>query len=476
MQQNNLTQLAPRDAAFVYMERSTMPTNIVSIYAFDNGQGSGQPVRKDDVFSWMQARLHTSALFQRRLLRVPADIAPPYWVRDENVDLQAHIFVTESTITTWDEVRRRILDITEDRFDLTRPPWQLHVFTQVHQVDGLPPNATVVVLKFHHSACDGIASVEIARKLFTGQVDDTSDSHATSDAIPGSAALLKDALTGVPTQIRTMFSGAKDILAASRDVKQEVDAGTVVLPTRLRPRTRFDHKISGARTFGVVRLPLSDVRALASQAGDSTVNDLIMTVVSLGLSNYLTSLRELPAESLAALVPMSTRKYRPSESVNQFLPMFVDLHTKIEDPKLRLSAISKSSKLEKTRNSKDTVIRSNSGIKYVPGFAVRGISAISRLMPDGGPSTPYANTMITNVPRGRADLQFLGAKATSAFGVLALEDNDGLCHLIASLGDELTITFVSTPEAMPDVDHYGELLKDAYLELSDAIRTSGEST
>ncbi|WP_038171791.1 WS/DGAT domain-containing protein [Tomitella biformata] len=81
--------------------------------------------------------------------------------------------------------------------------------------------------------------------------------------------------------------------------------------------------------------------------------------------------------------------------------------------------------------------------------------------------------MITNVPRGPADLHFFGANSTSAFGVLAMENYEDLCHMIASLGDEVTITFVSTPERMPDPDHYSALLSTAFEELSASIRGAG---
>ncbi len=209
------------------------------------------------------------------------------------------------------------------RFDLTTPPWQLDVFTRVHQVDWLPADAIV----------------EIARKLFADDVSAPADSASDSGAqpIPGPAALLADAVAGLPAQFGKIVAGTRDVLAASREVKRAAGRGDLVPPTRLRPRTRFDHRISGSRTFGVAHFSLREVRAIKAQT-DATLNDLMMTVISRALSEYLSPLNELPDQSLAALVPMSMRKYRPGESVNQFLPMFVELHTQEPDPVQRLRA------------------------------------------------------------------------------------------------------------------------------------------
>lgn len=452
-------QLAPRDAAFVYMEQPNTPVFIASIYVFDTATDDHGPMGADDVLEWMGARLDTAPVFRRRLVRAPFDLDRPYWVTDPDLDLRRHVFTDTLAEPGWDALRRRILDITDGPIDLSRPPWELHVITGVRAVPDFPEDATVVVLKVHHAACDGMASTEIARALFTDTPAPVQS--VVAGRLPARSALFGKALVRLPGQVVDLARGIVRTISASRAVAKAAERGTLVLPKQLRPKTRFNTKISGPRVFDVVTLPLADIRAVKSRVPGATVNDVILTTVSIALSEYLNGRGEAPAESLAALVPMSARKFRDVDSANKFVPAFVDLHSD-EEPRDRLAAISRSARLERERNEHDAVARANSMVQVVPGPLVKLLSRVSAWMVGRGPSVAYVNTMVSNVPRGPADLVLRGARVVTSCEVLALEDDDGLCHYVTSVGDTLTVSFVSTLEMLPDPEYYGELLRKAF--------------
>ncbi|NEW30834.1 wax ester/triacylglycerol synthase family O-acyltransferase, partial [Nocardia cyriacigeorgica] len=97
--------------------------------------------------------------------------------------------------------------------------------------------------------------------------------------------------------------------------------------------TRFNRSIHHPLVFDLVTIPLAEVQAAkAASPTRITVNDLMLTTVSLALSTYLAEKGEPPTDSLAAMVPMSMRNTTTWTSANKLCQMYVDLHTDIPDP------------------------------------------------------------------------------------------------------------------------------------------------
>ncbi len=112
-------------------------------------------------------------------------------------------------------------------------------------------------------------------------------------------------------------------------------------PPALRvPVTRFNARVSPHRSLECRAMPFSEVRRLRSLVAGATVNDVALAIVAGALRSYLESKGELPAESLVALVPISTRL--PDEAGrggNLFTMLPTSLHTDVADPVERLGAI-----------------------------------------------------------------------------------------------------------------------------------------
>lgn len=463
-------QLTARDAVFVYDEFERHPSNIVAAYVFDGAAAAAGPVDPADVRAWMQARLGHSALFQRRLARVPGDADLPYWVPDTGFDIDEH--VTTEGARSWPQVRGRISEIASVQLDLTRPPWELHVFTEVAGFPGAAAPVTIALLKFHHSVGDGMATRELELKLFAPDAAPAPIPVATG-SWSAPIALLRAAAVA-PYRLARFLSGLARTRAAAATVADRVAEGGLCEPIPLRPATRFNRRITPDLTFDLVTIPMAEVRAAKHACPDrTTLNDLMLAVVSGALADYLAECGETAPGALAAMVPISMRGIARWDSANQLCQMSVDLHTDQTDPLERLRAISRSARLEKQRWSDPAVIAREARVQTSPAWLLRlaGWARAQRVFDDVD-TVPLMNTTISNVPPVAEHLEFLGAPMIAAFGVLPIMDGDGLRHLVVSQADRLLIAFSSDTAMLPDPAHYGELLIRSFRRLVAAVEAA----
>ncbi|MFI1915710.1 wax ester/triacylglycerol synthase domain-containing protein [Nocardia sp. NPDC020380] len=465
--------MTPRDAVFVYDEFARHPSNIVAVYAFDATAPQATPPELDAVHAWVRARIGHFPRHRQRLARVPWDLDLPYWVPDRDFDLDRHVASAESGLA-WDAARERIAEIAADRMDLDRPPWRVDVFAGVRGVPGAPGDTvTLVVVRFHHSAGDGVATRALESKLFDAGAElpvGTPDEGRTWSA-PFAAAR---AVAVLPYRLTRFAIGLRRTGVAAAEVRERTAAGLIHEPPAFRPATRFNRRVDPVFGFDLVRIPLSAVlRAKAAAPERVTVNDLVLTVVSGALGTLLAELGETPSAALAAMVPRSMRGVAHWDSANQLVQLSVDLHTDLADPVARLLAIRESARREKERSADPAVLRRESRVQTSPAWLLRLAGwARARRVFDELSTVPLSNTTVSNVPPVAARLEFLGAPMICAFGALPIMDGDGLRHVTTSQGDELIIAFSADRTMLPSTAHYGELLLCSFDRLSAALESA----
>ncbi|MFD3594222.1 wax ester/triacylglycerol synthase family O-acyltransferase [Nocardia sp. NPDC058640] len=456
-------RLSPRDAVFVYDETDRHVSNVVAVYFADASGRSA--LTTDQVLAWARTSIGHAPLFSRRLRRVPMDLDLPYWVPDPTLSVREHITLTRPA--TWDDARARIAEITSARMDLTRPPWEIHVMDGVEGVPAMPGATTIVVLKFHHSVGDGVATRELEQRLFGTK---SAPSVQLDRARPISAAVRTvGALTSAPVRF---IAG----LRRSRAAKDELQAlGTMKEPVPLRPATRFNRDIHSELTFHLLPIPMKEVLAAKAAAPQRvTVNDLMLTTIAGALATYLAERDETPDGSLAAMVPMSMRGVAEWDSANQLTQMIVDLHTDITDPIARLRAIKDSAGAAKKRTRDPVVQRTDRLVETAPALLLRAAGwARAQRRFDDSPTVPLCNTTISNIPPVTDTLTFRDRPITRVVGSLPILDGDGLRHLITSQGDEIVIAVTTNAAMMPDPQHYGDLLLASFRELAAALLAFG---
>ena len=103
------------------------------------------------------------------------------------------------------------------------------------------------------------------------------------------------------------------------------------------PRTRFNAKLSAARSvaFGIVSL--TDVKAVKNALG-ITVNDVVIALCAGALRRRMTTTGDLPAEPLVAYLPVSTRLPDAKDRFgNAISSIIAPIPTHLEDPRDRLA-------------------------------------------------------------------------------------------------------------------------------------------
>ncbi len=342
-----VSQMGPRDAEFVYNESGGHLSHMVCAYFFDT---TGHPLAEmthDDAVRWITERFGYWPLFTSRLQRVPLDLDYPYWV-PADFDVDDHVHVHRAPVAGWAPVRELLGRSLGEPMDLSRPPWELHVMTGVRGIDELPGNLTLIMLKTHHGAGDGLAIRDLTNLLFSGP-----PKPQTKRAGSGlsSLDLIGRTVVGLPGQAIRFGRGLSVTKVAAETVREAEEAGELPTYSADRLPTRFNGVLGGDITIDFLTLDGADIKAIRAAVPDVTVNDIFLTVVAGALDAYLSEKGEKSASGLAAMVPRSMRQIAEWESANQLALLTVDLHTDVEDPVERLTLIRDSALMAKGRSS-----------------------------------------------------------------------------------------------------------------------------
>ncbi len=81
---------------------------------------------------------------------------------------------------------------------------------------------------------------------------------------------------------------------------------------------------------------------------------------------------------------------------------------------------------------------------------------------DTRPETVTGVTVVSSVDRGAADVDLDGGEILFTTGFPALSPVQGLTHGVHGIGDRVAVSVTTSPEIMPDVDRYMDLLRAGF--------------
>jgi diacylglycerol O-acyltransferase / wax synthase len=339
-------------------------------------------------------------------------------------------------------------------------------------IPGVSPGAFALYMKIHHTAIDGQEGVQLVNVLTTvdpeASVQAPMHSNWSPHPLPSSLNLLLRSLSGLPSRpiaAVKMVRRAVPALARMGIGLVAPDAEKISVPV---PYTRFSGRIGPHRVSAAVTFDFADVKRIRQRAPGATVNDVALAIVGGALRRYLLKHDELPEQSLAAAVPISTRA---SDDVgsggNQIDGTKVGIRTDIEDDVERLQAISSATKNIRTVRSGVSAGQLAALAEVVPGQLLgTGLRTASELAARAKVTTA-ANVTVTNVPGPRVPLYFLGCKILSMHGLGPIQDGIGLIHLVTTYCEHFTISIVSDRDMLPDMAFYVSCLRDAFHALKD---------
>ena len=301
-------RLSALDAQFLAAESGNSGSQYCGVAIYQTGKK--RPITAATMRLRLAGRIRQCPPLRWKLVEVPLRLDRPVFVESE-VDLSDH--VCETTLTAPADERTlaaEVANILAARLDRDKPLWKLQV------IHGLP-GRTAVVMTLHHAAVDGIAASEIFAAILDGPADTSPASGDDVDAVPGKTALAARGIASIPARPLRALRSAPGALAHLDQVPvlrslpgvhtlSQLVRGDLSAERLDAPRTRFNAKLSPARSVAFGTVPLSDVKAIKNALG-ITVNDVVIALCAGALRRRLTSTDELPATPLVAYIPVSTR-------------------------------------------------------------------------------------------------------------------------------------------------------------------------
>ncbi len=466
-----MQQLSGQDAMFVHAELEGMPQHIGGISIYDQGTARGGKVRFKQILALMKSRLHLSPIFRRKLVGVPFGLGQPYWADDPDFDLEYHVrHIALPKPGDWRQLCILAARIHSRPLARDKPLWEMYIIEGLDNVHGLPKCCFGMLLKVHHAAMDGAAGSRFMSLMLDTSplVAEVPEAPPWEPDVPSRASMLAKAYGDVwraPGKILGLARQAIPIALRLRKGYAEHDFE----PRPPAPRTRFQGRISPHRAVDAARFDFESVRRIRQLCPGSTINDVMLAVVSGGLRRYLEGRDELPSNGMVAGCPIDVRT--PQEQMaggNMVGFMGVGLCSDVSDPVQRLRAIHQESRQAKAYAAAVGPKLALELTDVLPGnllaLGLRLASATGLTE-----SSVMFNTVVTNVPGPSFQQYFCGARLVDALSLGPLLPNIGLFHVVYSAVQNkqgtITLSFTACREMLPDPAHYVACLEAAFAEL-----------
>jgi WS/DGAT/MGAT family acyltransferase len=501
-----MKHLSGLDNLFLALEHGNQLMQVAALGIYDPSTAPGGELRFKSVLDFFESRMKQTRVFRRRLIAVPWGIDRPYWIDDTDVDVEYHVrHIALPQPGDWRQLMIQVARLHSRSLDKSKPLWEAYIIEGLDHVPGIVPGSFALYIKFHHAAVDGEGGVEIIRAIHSLSRTPDPEAHEVGSPIAiiadrdptiaelcaravghracqvlDGARLIADlgkravgAGVDLVTSGKVLAAGRK--LVASRPGLAEMAAemtGGHGETLHLRPHTRFDGKISAHRVVDVAGLSLADCNSIRQHVDEVTINDIFMATASGALRKYLELKGELPAASLNAMMPISTRgAYKGGDESNRVAMTALPLRTDIADPLERLLAVRRATRLGKSVSAalgKELPARL---VEVLPAYLVEQVMRSALV--------PLVNVTVSNVHGPDEALYMAGAKLQMFTPVSIVIDGVGLNLTGLSYNGMLWVCFVSCRKMLPDPSVFVQCLNQSFEELVAAAvgtRQPGEGT
>jgi WS/DGAT/MGAT family acyltransferase len=471
-----MRQLRGPEARFLDADSDHASANLTLVHVHDPSTAPGGRVRFKQILAHIEARLHRSPVFRRRLLRVPLELDDPYWVEDERFDLESHVrHLALPAPGDWRQFCIQASRIHARALDLSRPLWEIHVIEGLHGLHGLPPESFALLTKVHHAAIDLEDGIELTMLLHDTVADPPPPEPPEPwfpETPPGTLGLL------ARTAVRNAASPRRLARPLSRIANRLVPAAAALVdaargrPASL-PVTRFNAVVSPHRVFETQRFPLDDLRRIRALVPGATVNEAVLAVCAGGLRRYLALENELPATGLVAIAPTTLRGPAGEGAGTELALLRAELGTHLVDPVERLAHLhaqaAGSEAYRRAVPARELTDLERHAPALTLAFAAKRLGAAAA---GAGRRAALAHCSVVNVPGPSVPLYLGGARMRFFSAILPVADGMGLAFAVTSYDGMLVVSPTACREQLPDPACFAQCLRDSfqeYLALADAL-------
>ena len=485
-----MRQLTSLDMQFLALESATQVGHVGGLAILETSTAPGGEVGCDEIRNLLRDRLPLLPPFRWRLVEVPLSLDYPYWVDDEDFDLDYHVRELALPKPGSDaQLAAQVARIMSRPLDRKRPLWELYV------IDGLKAGHTAVLTKIHHAVIDGMSGAEIMGLLLdlspegrdASELPAPPEDGAQGDGTPGTAGMLARGLMGVPRYpLRMLKSLPKAVphiedtpfgtLPGAGTVGRATDRAASVIRRRPRmprsnltaPRISFNGRITPHRRFSFGQMSLDEVKETKNAFG-STVNDVIVSMCAGAVRRWLIAHDELPDDPLVAQVPVSVRTEDQAGTYgNRILLMSAPLFTNIADPVERLAAHHEALSDMKERHKALPAELLQDANHFIPPAVFSRAAQLTFRLASARPGRPTWNLVISNVPGPQLPLYMAGARLEANYPVSVITDGMGLNITVMSYIGHLDFGLVADRDQMPDLPKLLDWLRDELKALREA--------
>ena len=468
-----MKQLTGLDAGFLYMETPTTFGHVNGLGIYRRPAPDWDPF--EHVYAKFASMVGDVEPLRRRLAEVPFNLDHPYWVDDEDFDLDFHVrHIGIPPPGNDQQLAEQVARIIGRPMDRSRPLWEVYV------VEGLPDNRWGLLAKYHHATIDGAAGVILLNMLTDLTPDAPPPGECTpwqGEPIPSDLDLLRRTVANLtlnPVKNARLQLRMVQTLAAAVGVTSVSSAATqaraliktlvnrdaaegpeneriVTMPLTPAPPTPWNRTITAHRRFAMRSASLDDLKRLKEATG-GTLNDVVMAVCTGALRAYLLKHDALPDKPLRAMVPVSIRTGDETDVwSNRVSGIIADLPTNCDDPLQRVALCREAMAAAKRQFElvpADALVEATQATS--PVVAASALRLASRLRLADLVNLP-TNVVISNVPGPRKALYFAGSQMENYIPVSIVTDGMGLNITVHSYMDRLDFGLVACRELVPDL-------------------------
>jgi diacylglycerol O-acyltransferase len=450
-----MTRISPTDLPFLLLERANRPNHMAAFTIFQKPKGEESSFGPH----LFDAYRHSKAAkpFNHKLKWLGRDVAA--WETVEP-DMQYHIrHIAVPAPGSMQQFHETVSFLNTSLLDRGHPLWECYI------IDGIENDRIAVMIKVHHALIDGEGGLRAMRNFLSDSPDnktlagpwmsfESADRPRRTRPIVSRKERLQGMLSGLsklPGDVYGVGADMVDLGAQSLNLKSRKAS----LPFTAR-RTLFNNTAkSAARAYANIELPLADVKAVA-KATDTSVNDVVMTIIDDALHHYLGEHQVPTDKPLVAFMPMSLRDESGGGGGNQVSAELIPMGKPDASPLERLKEINAA-----TTSAKDKGRGMQTTSRQAYALFLLGSLTLSDTVPGLG-NVPSANLVISNMKGPTEQLYLAGARLVAFHGLPIVPPGAGLNVTFASFNTELCIAIGAAPEAVHEPFRLAELIGRAF--------------
>lgn len=454
-------RLSTLDATFLYLEKKEAPLHIGSTSIFE----SKLPYKA--FVKHIEERLHTVPRYLQKVVPDPFNLGHPTWEFAEDFDIRQHIFELKSKKPlTHQELIDLAGNILSGVMDRRKPLWEIYIH------NNLEDGRSAMIAKVHHCMVDGISGVDLFNLLFDISPKPTppppKPKPKTKKEKPDATTVFLDSLMGsLQEGMNRLMEMQAGLLYMTQALMNPQMIGALphvsgVLPAVAAPPNvlPFNASCSGERRLAWSEFSFAEARSIRS-ALNGTVNDVVLTVLSSAVSNYVKSHGQDTKDKIVRfMVPVSLRQEDKRGALGNLISILpVEIPLDIKNILHRFKFV----------NQKTAVMKA---ARLAEGFGM--IGALYGMMPApvqaavgtilNTPVPPF-NMVATNVPGPQVPLYALGKRMIAQYPYVPIGYAIGMGCAILSYDQKLFFGLSSDAQAMPDVEKFKKFLDEAFEEL-----------